>query len=128
MNQERSEAEWKEKLDRETHYVMRENGTERPFSSAYCDPKSNGSYACKGCGSVLFDASAQFDAGCGWPSFDAAKESNRIKEVLDESHGMVRVEVRCASCDSHLGHLFPDGPTASGNRYCINGICLNHST
>ena len=127
MDQEFSDAEWKQKLDAETYYVMRENGTERPFTSLYCEPRLDGSFSCKGCGTELFDASSQFDSGCGWPSFDAAKESSRIKEVLDQSHGMVRVEVRCASCDGHLGHLFPDGPTASGNRYCINGVCLNHS-
>ena len=126
MDQELSASEWKEKLDDETYRVLREHGTERPFSSSYCEPKSEGSFSCKGCGAELFDAAAQFDAGCGWPSFDAAKEPDRIKEILDRSHGMVRVEVRCASCDGHLGHMFPDGPTPSGHRYCINGVCLNH--
>jgi peptide-methionine (R)-S-oxide reductase len=126
MKEDLSESEWRQKLGEDAYYVMRRSGTERPFSSAYCEIQAEGNYVCKGCGEALFSASAQFDSGCGWPSFDEPKFHDGIQEVLDSSHGMVRVEVRCGSCDSHLGHLFPDGPTSSGNRYCINGICLTH--
>lgn len=120
-----TEEEWRLQLGADAFRVMRENGTERPFSSPYHVPAESGRYACKGCGTVLFDASAQFDAGCGWPSFDQSASPALIRQVLDKTHGMIRIEVRCATCDSHLGHLFPDGPTETGNRFCINGICLN---
>mgnify|MGYP005748497813 FL=1 len=103
---------------------MRENGTERPGSSEFNAEGRNGHYACKGCGKTLFASDSKFDAGCGWPSFDREEASANIVKVVDRSHGMVRVEVRCSGCDSHLGHLFPDGPTAAGTRYCINGVCL----
>lgn len=121
-----SEEDWQKHLDLETYRVMRENGTERPFSSPYHQPLGSGAFACKGCNTVLFESAAQFDSGCGWPSFDKSVSPSLVRQVLDKSHGMVRVEVRCATCDSHLGHVFPDGPTASGMRFCINGVCLNH--
>ncbi|HBP45827.1 MAG TPA: peptide-methionine (R)-S-oxide reductase [Flavobacteriales bacterium] len=120
----KSEKEWLDELGFEAFRVMRQNGTERPFSSPLCRTGHKGTFLCKGCGADLFDSSAQFDSGCGWPSFDKEASKGALKEVLDKSHGMVRIEVRCAKCDSHLGHLFPDGPTASGMRYCINGVCL----
>ena len=122
--QPKSEKEWLDALDAETYRVMRQSGTERPFSSPLHQTGHQGEFLCKGCGAKLFDASAQFDSGCGWPSFDREASNGIIKEVLDKSHGMVRVEVRCATCDGHLGHLFPDGPTETGMRYCINGVCL----
>jgi peptide-methionine (R)-S-oxide reductase len=103
---------------------MRENGTERPGSSEFNAEWRVGRYDCKGCGRALFVSTSKFDAGCGWPSFDREAEGARIVKVVDRSHGMVRVEVRCSGCDSHLGHVFPDGPTAEGTRYCINGVCL----
>ena len=120
----KTEQEWLDALGAEAYRVMRQNGTERPFSSPLHQTGHQGEFLCKGCGTKLFDASAQFDSGCGWPSFDREASTGAMKEVLDKSHGMVRVEVRCATCDGHLGHLFPDGPTATGMRYCINGVCL----
>lgn len=103
---------------------MREAGTERPHTSLLNAEWRNGTYACKGCGLELFQSDAKFDAGCGWPSFDREAPGANITQVVDRSHGMVRVEVRCSGCDSHLGHVFPDGPTETGTRYCINGVCL----
>ena len=120
----RSEEEWKEQLSPESFHVLRENGTERPFSSEYHQVGQKGTFFCKGCNAALFDSDAQFDAGCGWPSFDRPAKASFLEERLDRTHGMVRVEVRCSSCDGHLGHLFTDGPTETGNRYCINGVCL----
>ena len=119
-------AAWIDKLGPDAYHVMREQGTERPFSSEFCKKMPGGKFTCRGCGTELFRSDSQFESDCGWPSFDAAHQPGVVTEVIDRSHGMVRVEVRCASCDSHLGHLFPDGPTSTGNRYCINGICLNH--
>lgn len=119
-----STAEWIALLGEASFHVMRENGTERPFSSPLHRTGHQGSFLCKGCKSVLFDASSQFDSGCGWPSFDREASKNALTQVIDKSHGMVRVEVRCSTCDSHLGHVFPDGPTETGTRYCINGVCL----
>lgn len=122
-----TEKEWLEKVGAEAFQVMRQKGTERPFTSEFCGPLDSGVYRCKGCDVKLFETNSQFDAGCGWPSFDRADQKSNIKEVLDKSHGMTRVEVRCVGCDSHLGHVFNDGPTETGMRYCINGICLVHS-
>jgi len=120
----RSHEEWKEQLSPESFRVLRENGTERPFSSGYHQVGQKGTFYCKGCDAALFASDAQFDAGCGWPSFDRPAELSILEERLDRTHGMVRVEIRCNSCGGHLGHLFPDGPTETGNRYCINGVCL----
>lgn len=116
--------EWRDKLTELEYHVLRENGTERPFSSKFHQTGHHGKFACKGCGVELFASVNQFDSGCGWPSFDKGVDEMAITEHQDRSHGMVRVEVRCSHCDSHLGHLFPDGPTETGNRYCINGVCL----
>ncbi|HCC63918.1 MAG TPA: peptide-methionine (R)-S-oxide reductase [Flavobacteriales bacterium] len=123
----RTPEEWRQALSEEEHRVLRENGTERPGSSELNAEWREGRYACKGCGKTLFGSDSKFDAGCGWPSFDREEESANIVKVVDRSHGMVRVEVRCSGCDSHLGHVFPDGPTATGTRYCINGVCLTFS-
>lgn len=119
------ESDWKKKLTKEQYQVLRERGTERPFTSELLHNKGQGEYACAACGSVLFASNAKFDSGTGWPSFDepANKENIVLKE--DSSHGMKRVEVLCKNCGSHLGHVFPDGPTKTGDRYCINGCALN---
>ncbi|MDA0912836.1 MAG: peptide-methionine (R)-S-oxide reductase MsrB [Bacteroidetes bacterium] len=119
-----TDEEWSAHLPPEAYRVMRQNGTERPFSSEINSLNHAGSFSCRGCGAVLFEGQSKFDSGCGWPSFDRPVHQEAMSERLDRSHGMVRIEVRCATCDSHLGHLFPDGPTETGNRYCINGICL----
>ena len=105
--------------------VTQRAGTERPFSGAYTDDESPGVYRCIVCGETLFDAAAKFHSGCGWPSFDDVKEQGNVKEVADDTLGMRRVEVRCANCDAHLGHVFPDGPTDTGLRYCINSVAID---
>lgn len=118
----KTDAEWRAQLSDLEYHVMRNKGTERP--GTHDDfPDAPGSYRCKGCGAPLFDAGAKFDAGCGWPSFD--RPLGDIDEARDVSHGMIRTEVLCARCDSHLGHVFPDGPTETGLRYCINGVALD---
>lgn len=119
--------DWKSILTEEEYKIMREKGTERPFSGKYNLHFENGVYLCKGCGEPLFDSASKFDAGCGWPSFDKEIQQGKIKEVLDKSHGMIRVEIICANCDSHLGHVFNDGPTATGLRYCVNSVSLDFS-
>lgn len=122
---QKSEAEWREQLGDAAYRVLREKGTERPFSSEYETMWDSGTYVCKGCGQELFHSNTKFDAGCGWPSFYQSIDKSRIKEILDTSHGMTRTEVVCSRCGGHLGHVFNDGygqPT--GLRYCINGISL----
>ncbi len=119
-----TEQDWKQKLTPEEYYILREKGTERPFSGKYNDFFEKGSYVCAACGNKLFDADTKFDAHCGWPSFDEAIEGS-VKYTKDTSHGMVRVEVTCAKCDGHLGHVFDDGPKdTTGMRYCMNSISL----
>jgi peptide-methionine (R)-S-oxide reductase len=120
----KTEAEWRVKLDPEQYQILREAGTERPFSGKYNDTKTPGSYKCAGCGTELFSSDAKFESGSGWPSFYEALDPDKIKEVEDRAYGMVRTEVRCATCDGHLGHLFPDGPNPTGMRYCINSAAL----
>jgi peptide-methionine (R)-S-oxide reductase len=120
----KTEAEWRVKLDPEQFQILREAGTERPFSGKYNDTKTPGSYKCAGCGTELFSSDAKFESGSGWPSFYEALDPEKIKEVEDRAYGMVRTEVRCATCDGHLGHLFPDGPNPTGMRYCINSAAL----
>lgn len=123
-----NEQDWLEKLGPEAYRVMRQQGTERPFTSPFVQWTEGGVYRCKGCDEPLFQTANQFDAGCGWPSFDQPVEGAPIVTRLDRSHGMVRTEVRCGRCDSHLGHVFPDGPPTTGERFCINGICLTRET
>lgn len=120
-----NEEELKQKLTPEEYKVLREKGTEAPFSGKYVNEKKSGVYKCKVCGSELFSSDTKFDSGTGWPFFDRVMSNDKIKTVSDKSHGMERVEVMCAKCGSHLGHVFPDGPTETGARYCINSVCLD---
>jgi len=116
--------DYRDKLSPEAFHVCRENGTEAPFSGEYYTNKEDGVYRCICCDSPLFYSDTKFDSGTGWPSYFESVE-DAITEVRDSSYGMTRVEVRCSKCDSHLGHLFPDGPEPTGLRYCINSVCLN---
>lgn len=117
--------EWKKQLSAEQYYVLRDKGTERPFTSEYNNFFEPGTYVCAGCNTELFTSTQKFDGHCGWPSFDGELGGgDRIKKIKDLTHGMVRTEIVCAKCEGHLGHIFDDGPTASGLRYCVNGLSL----
>lgn len=120
----KSEQQWREELSSEAYYVCREKGTERAFSGEYHDTKTPGTYRCAGCGEPLFRSETKFDSGTGWPSFYAPISEEGVQEEADNSLWMRRTEVLCAVCDSHLGHVFPDGPQPTGLRYCMNSVSL----
>ena len=122
--QDKDEAAWREQLTAEEFYVLREKGTERAFTGEYWNVWEEGAYHCRGCGELLFQSDTKFDAGCGWPSFDRPANEGVVKEARDTSHGMIRTEVLCQKCGGHLGHVFPDGPTETGQRYCINSLSI----
>ncbi len=123
MSNDVTEKDFRERLSPEEYRVLREKGTERPFTGEYVNTKTPGRYNCRACGEELFDSEAKFDSGTGWPSF-TAPVGDSVREVVDDSHGMRRTEVTCGKCDSHLGHVFPDGPGEGGQRYCINSVSL----
>ena len=120
----KSDEQWRRELTDEQYRVCRAKGTERPFSGTYCDVKEPGLYRCVCCGAPLFDASAKFDSGSGWPSYFQPVSPEAVVTEADLSHGMRRTEVLCGTCGAHLGHVFSDGPPPTGLRYCINSVCL----
>ncbi len=121
----KTEEQWLEQLGPEAYKVLRQKGTERPFSGEYEKFWEAGTYVCKACGEELFQSETKFDAGCGWPSFYESIDKSKVTELKDTSHGMIRVEVVCSNCGGHLGHVFPDGyGTPTGLRYCINSVSL----
>ncbi len=120
----RTDAEWRALLTPEQYYIMREHGTERPGSCALLHETRQGTFSCAGCDTPLFGSTLKFESGTGWPSFNDPVPGS-VATTVDKSHGMVRTEVHCATCGSHLGHIFPDGPPPTGLRYCINGVALN---
>lgn len=120
----KNEEEWKKVLTPEQYEVLRGKGTEAPFSGKLLHEKKDGMYTCAACGQELFSSDAKFDSGTGWPSFDEALPG-AVKSITDNSHGMSRTEIVCSRCGSHLGHVFDDGPTETGKRYCLNSVCLD---
>jgi peptide-methionine (R)-S-oxide reductase len=121
----KSDEEWKKSLDPQEYHVLREKGTERPFTGKYHAEKAKGVYRCRGCGAALFSSDTKFDSGTGWPSFSEVMANENVVTREDRSLFMTRTEVLCAKCGGHLGHVFPDGPTPTGERYCINSCSLD---
>ena len=121
----KTDAQWRAQLDATQYEVARQAGTERAFTGKYWDHWESGRYDCIGCGTPLFAADTKFDAGCGWPSYSQAINATIVDRIVDRSHGMVRVEVRCNRCGSHLGHVFNDGPAPTGERFCINSASID---
>jgi peptide-methionine (R)-S-oxide reductase len=121
-----SEEEWQRRLSPEEYRVLRERGTERPWEGCFLGSKEPGTYVCAACGNPLFRAGEKFESGTGWPSFARPLSEDAVSALEDRSHGMVRTEVLCARCDSHLGHVFPDGPPPTRLRYCINSLAMRH--
>jgi peptide-methionine (R)-S-oxide reductase len=119
------ETELRERLSPEQYAVLRQGATEPPFSGEYVHETADGTYHCAACGAELFDSTTKFEAHCGWPSFTEPADRERLELLEDRSHGMIRTEVRCRACGSHLGHVFPDGPGPTGERYCINSLALD---
>ena len=122
---DKTNEQWREELTPEQFKILREKGTERPFTGKYWDSKEKGVYKCSACSQPLFSSDTKFDSGTGWPSFDQVISNGNIETRRDDEFGMDRTEVLCKNCGSHLGHVFPDGPTKTGQRYCINSVCLN---
>ena len=121
---EKSEKKWKERLSKEEFKILREKGTEHPFSGKYNDHFEDGTYICKGCGTPLYESDSKFDSHCGWPSYDRSIEG-ALELIQDHTAGMIRTEIVCANCGGHQGHVFKDGPTKTGLRYCVNSASIN---